>query len=206
MDKPENSTLLNVCVLPDETAGAEAVRISQSLKDDATMFVLGDGLFPHMTVYMARFADRDIEKVVDATAVALKQASSFRCVHTGYFMTEGRYLEASYRKSADFLKLHELLITHDAGLRINPGSPFDEGYFAPYTPEQQRNAQETGYDLARNLYRPHVTLTRYYDGQVPNTFPAFPTAALSFNIGKVCVYKANDNGAVYKLVHEFRVG
>jgi hypothetical protein len=121
MDKPENSTLLNICVFPDGRASAEHVRISQSLKSEDTMFVLGEGLFPHMTVYMARFASADIKKVVVATESALQQATSFCCEHAGYFMTVGRYLEASYRKSAEFLQLHELLITHNADLRINPG-------------------------------------------------------------------------------------
>lgn len=206
MNKPENSTLLNICVFPDERASAQYVALSQSLKSDDTMFVLGDGLFPHMTVYMARFANDDIERVATATEEALQQASVFKCIHTGYFMTEGRYLESSYRKSADFLNLHELLITSNASLRINPGSPFNEGYFAPYNAEQQQNAKDTGYDLARNLYRPHVTLTRYKEHGVPEVFPALPAADLSFNLGKICVYKADDNGAVYELVREFHVG
>jgi len=205
MTKPDGSTLLNVCVIPDENASAEAVKISRSLKGNATMFTLGDGLFPHMTVYMARFSDSNIDKVVSATASALEQVSSFQCVHTGYFMTAGRYLEASYKKSDDLLELHELLINYDAALRINPGSPFNEGYFAPYSPEQQKNAEETGYDLARALYRPHVTLTRYHAGQVPKIYPAFPSAELSFDLAKVCVFKADDNGAVYELVREFKV-
>jgi len=205
MNKPENSTLLNICVFPDDRVSAAFIKISQSLKSDDTMFVLGNGLFPHMTVYMARFANSNIEKVADATEEALKQASVIRCTHTGYFMTEGRYLEASYRKSADFLKLHELLITNNADLRINPGSPFNEGYFAPYNAEQQQNAKETGYDLARNLYRPHVTLTRYKENRVPKVFPALMAADLSFDLGKVCVYKADDNGAVYELVRELYV-
>ena len=112
MNKPEYSTLLNVCVFPDERVSTECVNISQSFKSEDTMFVLGNGLFPHMTVYMARFADDDIDKVADATEEALKQAAVFRCTHTGYFMTEGRYLEASYRKSAEFLNLtnYSLLI------------------------------------------------------------------------------------------------
>jgi 2'-5' RNA ligase len=167
------------------------------------MFVLGDSKFAHMTVFMARFANNVIDNVVNSTEQALSQAKPFKCEHTGYFMTEGRYLEASYRKSPEFMQLHELLITHDADLRINPGEPFDEGYFAPYTQEQKKNAQETGYDLARNLYRPHVTLTRYKEGEVPESFPQFPEANLSFSLDKICVFKADDNGAVYELMKEF---
>lgn len=205
MEKPDDSTLLNICVFPDERVSEECIRLSQSLKSEQTMFVLGDGLFPHMTAYMARFANDQINIVIEATKIALKQAVSFKCEHTGYFMTEGRYLEASYRKSTEFMHLHELLITHIASLRINPGSPFSESYFAPYTAEQENNAQGTGYDLARNLYRPHISLTRYHQDRIPTEFPAFPSVNLSFNLKKVSLYKADDNGAVYELVKEFLV-
>jgi len=206
MNKPENSTILNVCVIPDERVGAACVTISQSCKSDETLFVLdGNNFFAHMTAFMARFPDDKIDDVVQGVETALESIRSFRCEHTGYFMTAGRYLEASYRKSDDFMRLHESLINNVSGLRINPGDPYEEGYFTPYTDEQRQNARETGYDLARNLYRPHVTLTRYRDGGVPEVFPAISAANLSFNLSKVCVYKADDNGAVYELIKEFQV-
>lgn len=205
MNKPENSTLLNVCVFPDERVSAECVQISQSFKNDSTMFVLGGNLFAHMTVYMARFANENIDEAVSGVEAVLQNAQSFRCEHTGYFMTAGRYLEASYRKSEQFMALHESVIKAIAAKRINPGQPYEEGYFTPYTVEQQQNAKETGYDLARNLYRPHVTLTRYKEGGVPDVFPALPAADLSFSLGKICVYKADDNGAVFELVRELHV-
>lgn len=205
MNKPENSTLVNVCVIPDERVSDACVAMSQSFKSEDTMFVLGGNLFAHMTAYMARFANEDINAVVNGVETALKSIESFQCKHTGYFMTEGRYLEASYRKSDDFMNLHKSIIDNIAKLRINPGKPYEEGYFTPYTAEQQQNAQETGYDLANNLYRPHVTLTRYQEGGVPELFPAIPAANLSFALGKVCVYKADDNGAVFELVREFSV-
>lgn len=206
MDKPENSSLLNVCIIPNEYVSETCTAISQSLKSEYTMFTLGEGLFAHMTAYMARFSDDVIDSVVDKVEKLLASASIFRCEHTGYFMTAGRYLEASYRKSDKFMELHESLINSVAGLRINPGQPYEEGYFTPYTDEQRQNAKETGYDLARNLYRPHVTLTRYSEGNAPQELPVLPTTDLSFNLSKVCIYKADDNGAIYELVQEFQVG
>lgn len=205
--KPNDSVIINICVIPPEEVGKQCVNISQSLKSDGTMFVLdGKSKFAHMTVFMARFANSKIPEVLDATKKVLADAKSFLCEHAGYFMTDGRYLEASYRRSEAFLALHEVLIDGLKGYRINPGDPFEEGYFTPYTQEQRKNARETGYDLAHNLYRPHVTLTRYKDGQVPEIFPAFAPAKLSFQLNKICVYKADDNGAVYEKLAEFFVG
>lgn len=205
MQKPENSTIINVCIIPSRPVGDECVAISQTLESEATQFVLGGNRFAHMTAYMARFSDDDIEKVLSSVEAALQTVTPFKCEHTGYLLTEGRYLEVSYRKSQKFMELHESLITHLADYRINPGDPFEEGYFTPYTQQQQQNAKETGYDLAHDLYRPHITLTRYKEGFESNVFPTFPEAQLSFELSKVAIYKADDNGAVHELIKEFQI-
>lgn len=203
---PKDSVIINVCVIPSKDVGNQCVELSQSLKSDSAMFVLdGESKFAHMTVFMARFANSEISNVLNGTEKALKSAISFLCEHTGYFMTAGRYLEVSYRKSQEFIDLHELLINNLKNYRINPNNPFEEGYFAPYTAKQQQNAKKTGYDLAHNLYRPHITLTRYKEGEIPKMFPGLAPAQLSFQIDKICVYKADDNGAVYEKLGEFIV-
>jgi|SRR5581483_833290 2'-5' RNA ligase len=203
--KPKKSTIINICIIPNEAVAVRCVLLSQSLASGSTLFALDGSRFAHMTVFMARFANESIQKVVDNVEAALKPVSTFRCQHAGYFLTEGRYLEISYRRSPELIRLHESIINHVSRFRINPGDPYEEGYFTPYTEEQQQNARETGYDLARNLFRPHITLTRYREGGVPSAFPALPETMLSFELSRVCVYKADDNGAVYERMHEFHV-
>lgn len=206
MEAPKNSVIINVCVIPSDEVGKQCIEISQSLKSEGTIFMLdGKNKFAHMTVYMARFSNNQVSNVLKSVERALKGANSFACEHTGYFMTTGKYLEVSYRKSKSFMDLHELLINSLKNYRINPGNPFKEDYFTPYTEEQQKNAKETGYDLAYNLYRPHITLTRYQEGHALEFFPAFPSVKLSFRLNKICVYKADDNGAVYEQLKEFFV-
>lgn len=203
---PKDSVIINICIIPSQNIGNKCVELSQSLKSDSTMFLLdGKSKFAHITLFMARFANGEIPNVLSATEKTLKKTNSFLCEHTGYFVTEGRYLEASYRKSNDFMGLHEFLIDNLKDYRINPNNPFEEDYFTPYTQEQQKNARETGYDLAHNLYRPHITLTRYKESEVPKIFPTFAPAELSFQLRKVCVYKADDNGAVYEKLGEFNI-
>ena len=200
---PENSTLINVCIIPNETVSNKCIRLSQSLKSDGTMFVLdGKTKFAHMTIYMARFANNEINNVISSVSKSLENAKSFECKHTGYFMTKGRYFEVSYEKSEEFMNLHEKIINSIKDIRINPGNPFEEGYFTPYTEGQQKNTKETGYDLAYTLYRPHITLTRYQEGMMPSEEPNPEKVDLSFQLNKICVYKADDNGAVYEKLSE----
>lgn len=203
---PEDSVIINVCVIPAIQVGEQCVKLSQSLKSDGTMFVLdGEKKFAHMTVFMARFATSQIPVILSAVESALKDVAPFPCQQTGYFMTAGRYAEVSYDKSPAFMALHELLIASLKDYRINPGHPFEEGYFTPYTDKQQQNAKETGYDLAHDLFRPHITLTRYKEGQVPDALADFGPIELSFPLSKICVYKADDNGAVYEKLAEFTI-
>lgn len=158
-----------------------------------------------MTVFMARFPEDSVSAVVNSVGDIVKGQESFYCQHIGYLMTEGRYLEASYRKTKELIALHDKLIVSLSPLRMNSGKPYEEGYFTPYTAEQQENARETGYDLARQLFRPHITLTRYFENDMPKYFPAFPAVELSFDLGELCVYKADDNGAVYEQLRSFEL-
>ena len=203
---PNNSVLINVCIIPNNTIIEKCIKISRSLESEGTMFILdGKTKFPHMTIYMARFSNNTIDKAIQSVSKSLENLKRFNCNHTGYLMTEGRYFEASYEKSKEFMTLHKNIINIIKDFRINPGDPFEEGYFTPYTKEQQKNAKETGYDLAYNLYRPHITLTRYKENMIPEKKPIPEENNLSFELNKICIYKADDNGAVYEKLVEFEV-
>ena len=204
-ETPKGTVLLNVCVIPPQQVGSDCVAISQSLQSPQPIFTLGGGKFAHMTMFMARFSVENIEAVKNEVEKIAKDQVSFFCQHVGYLLTEGSYLEVSYRRSKECFALHEKLIDALSPLRFSPGVPFEEGYFAPYTDEQQKNASETGYDLARQLFRPHITLTRYYKDNMPKLFPAFPAVDLSFDLSRLCVYRADDNGAVYELIGSIEI-
>jgi hypothetical protein len=206
---PENTAIINVCALPDKATSSRCVEISRSLKPYNPLFMLGDGKFPHMTLFMARFDRDQKDNVIDGVGKTMRSAGSLLCRHTDYYTTPGRYFEASYEKSSGLVALHAALITNIADFRFRPGEPLEEAYFAPYNVEQQRNAEETGYDLAYrpyDLFRPHVTLTRYRENSVPEEQPSIsPIMDLSFQLGKIGVYFADDNGAVYEQIHEFHI-
>lgn len=207
---PEGTTLLNVCIIPPAEVGNNYVDISQALGSKATLFTLGPSetgpsKFAHMTVYMARFPDESIPEFIEKVKASLQGQNSFICRHIGYFMTAGRYFEASYEKTPEFMDLHRKIIAAGKDMRANPGQPYEEGYFTPYTDEQRKNAEETGYDLADDLYRPHVTITRYVENQVPSEQPTPNDTDLSFDLHTVAVYKADDNGAVYEELARFNI-
>ena len=200
-NSPENSTIINVCIIPKKEVGDECVWLAQFLKSPATRFVLdGQTKFAHLTLWMARVDKGQISQLlVEATRI-LSMEKPFLCKHTGYFATAGRYYEVSYAKSAEFLGLQSRLVEGLKEFRLNPKEPYEEAYFVPYTNEQRKNAEETGYDLVGELYRPHITLARWHEGQVPKKLPELPVANLSFDLSTVCICLATEAGAVYKML------
>lgn len=190
--------LLNVCILPTAPVAKQCTEISQTFNLGNVRFTLGDGLFPHSTVYMAQFEESRISEVVAALKTVVSKLQPVTLTHSGYYLTEGSYVEVSYQRTPDLLEFHGSIIEALKGFRANPGSPKVESYYGPYNQQQQKNAEETGYDLAYDLYRPHITLTRYKEGIAPTTFPAFAEAQLSFVVPKIALYKADENGAIYE--------
>lgn len=193
-----NTAILNVCILPTSSVAEQCIAISKSFEQDLVRFQLGDKLFPHMTVYMARFEEDKIDELKSRLTKVVSSLKPVHMQHSGYFLTGGDYLEVSYRKTDAVLQFHDQIIQALKDLRANPGEVNEESYYAPFTAEQKQNVQETGYDLAYSLYRPHVTLTRYKESQLPDKFPALPVANLSFTIPKIALYKADENGAIYE--------
>lgn len=194
----KNTVLLNVCILPPELVAKQCIAISNTFNENDVRFMLGDRLFPHTTVYMARFEESRIDEVKSRLKSLVSNLNSVKLTHTGYYLTEGDYIEVSYQRTSELLEFHSEIIAALKDYRAHPGDAETESYFGPYNAAQKKNAQETGYDLAYDLYRPHITLTRYKEGRVPYEFPAFPAATLSFDIPKIALYKADENGAVYE--------
>lgn len=202
---PENSALINVCIIPPEQVGNQCVALAQLLKAGTMSALDGKTRFPHMTVCMVRVDKDSVASIIEAVDQALKSQKSFLCKHVGCYQSPGRYFEISYGKSPEFMVLHELLLETLKGYRLNPGNPYQESYFGPYDHEQQDNARETGYDLAHGRYRPHVTLLRWQEGQVPASPPELPKLDLSFQLSTICVYLADENGAVYEELARFSI-
>ena len=189
------TTLLNVALLPTESTSTQIERLSAESEPLGGLFQLdGRQRFAHLTLYMARFADANIESVLARTADAVKSLPPMMVRHTGYFVTPGNYYEASFAKSDGVMAVHDLLIDTLLPLRFSPGDPVVEKYFGPYSAGQRAQAEETGYDLARDLYRPHITITRFAQAPVV----ALPVAAvdLSFTATRIGLFKADPLGAV----------
>lgn len=67
--------------------------------------------------------------------------------------------------------------------------------------------RETGYDLFGQLFRPHITLSRYEDAAlIPPLDNLHLGEPLNFDCTEMALYIADENGAVFEEVERFTLG
>lgn len=200
----ENSTvLLNVAVIPSAETAGEIEALSEELSNRGALFKIdGRTKHAHLTLYMARFSADRISDVKNRLGRTVDELEPVSMNHTGYFVTNGRYYEASYERNDELMRMHEAVIGALSDARYSPGAPVVESYFGDYNDQQRKNAEELGYDLAGELYRPHITITRF--GVLPE-IADLPRSGrdLSFAASRLGLFVADENGAATHLISVF---
>ena len=199
------TTLLNVAILPPTSTAAEVERLSAALQSHGGLFRIdGKQRFAHLTLYMARFANSNIDSVVAEAARFAKVHGACTLDHTGFYLTQGNYYEVSYARSEVMTKLQQGAADSLLPLRYSPGRPRVEDFFAPYSKRQREQAERSGYDLAGDLYRPHITMTRFAEPPT-HTLPC-PKIDLSFSATTIGLFRADSLGAATEALGSWRLG
>lgn len=196
---PDNGTLLNIAAVPPPAVAGEVQKLSTRAQHLGGLFAVdGRDRHPHLTLYMARFPAGLEWELAEQLAELTLRLGPVVAEHCGYFVTQGNYYEASYARTQALIALHFTVMSAFAPTRLSPGRPRREEYFGSYSPEQQSNAEEYGYDLAGQLYRPHVTVSRFSSeptGGLPRS-----GRSLSFCIESLTLFRVDEFGSAVELI------
>lgn len=199
--------MYNVAVLPPAGICSKIEAISRTLGRYKPLFSLdGRTQFPHLTLYMARFEEARISDVANAIGRALLSQRPVQFNHTGSNATESGYTEASYEKTSGVAALHDTILHAVKGYRYKTAEPRRELYYGAFSTAQQSNVTETGYDLAGELYRPHITYAKFPDhDQAAAVLQFIPDEDLSFSLTGIGLFKADEFGACRSLVKGYSI-
>jgi hypothetical protein len=150
---------------------------------------------------MARFCKARLPEIKADLVRETSRIRSFDVEHTGYFVTPGNYHEISYRRNDILFRVHKTMTRTICGHRYLPGNPVVENYFGEYTESQRINVRDVGYDLAGQLYRPHITITRFEADVAAE--PPVPSDDLSFTATMIGLFEADHLGAARRLIDRF---
>lgn len=196
----EDTLLLNVALLPPPDVVASVADLSERARALGGSFRVDNVVrFAHLTLYMARFEHLEAKLAHAALLTAAQTLDRHVVEHTGYFITHGNYYEVSYARTPALRGMHSVVTCALSPFRFSPGNPVTERYFGRYSHDQVLNAKECGYDLAGNIYRPHVTITHFREDHGSHGLPT-ADGSLSFVAKRIGLFEADEMGAARRLI------
>jgi hypothetical protein len=204
----DKSLLLNVAVIPPDDVTNEAISLSKETGPIGGLFELNHTTrFPHATIYMARFAPSKISATQEILSIIIPILEEQILEHIGYHLTPHKYYEVSYAKTPALERTQVIIAKQLRELRFAPGNPVIEHYFGAYEHAVEENVESWGYDLMGDLYRPHITLTRFPAESQIGSQTSLPKSSnnLSFPLARIGLFRADDMGSARELISEWKL-
>ncbi|MDB5166592.1 MAG: hypothetical protein JWM37_664 [Candidatus Saccharibacteria bacterium] len=194
----------NVVLLPNKPLADKAIEISETLHSDEALFTLKDGSFyPHISLYMLELRVDDYEKAQEvlqgiSTAPLLQELTAIK-----YDQKMG-FLDAEYAVTPALRDLQNLIVDalnpirnglrEKDKLRMEQADGIKREYFEKY-----------GYPNVKELFRPHVTLTRFNNENHFDT-PKLPDASIfSGTFDRIGFFESGDNGTCVRLLSSYNL-
>ncbi|MFI6180672.1 cytochrome c oxidase assembly protein [Nonomuraea sp. NPDC051191] len=157
----------DVVLLPPHDVNAQSVHLSRRCAEaTATEFVLReDGLYPHISLYMANFTPDGLEEAVALLHELSRRTSAMRLEGESFAANEHGMVELFFRKTDAITRLQEDVVTALGPLRtglrhLDPVGRVLADHRLTAPPTARANLDLHGYDEIGDLFRPHITLTR----------------------------------------------
>jgi hypothetical protein len=190
-----NSIPCDIVLLPAPELAAKAVVASQQLQSQGTHFTLAPaGPFPHASLYMTQLqTDRlaAVQKLLAAIAASTPVQS---LVATSYYQSKG-YLDPNYQRTPELDTLQMAVVHAINPVRQGAMRENDKARLTDATGLAKENLETYGYVNVGELFRPHLTLTRFLDETPVDTAALLPAATeFSGQFTRLGLFEMGTNG------------
>lgn len=192
----------NIALIPSTAVSNRAIATSQSLSSADTFFTLETGRFyPHISLYMLELQTVDYEKIQGIIQDIAKQFSTFELTATNYHQVMG-FLSIEYSINSELTKLQEQIISSCNPIR-NGLREKDIVRLKESTGSKRRYFEEYGYPYVKELFNPHITVTRFRN-QNPIDISDLPEIhSFTGKFDKIGFFESGDNGTCVQLLSAY---
>jgi len=195
----------NVVLLPNPEVAEKAIALSAELTQYGVHFTLANGAFyPHASIYMLQLKAEDLPEVQNRL---LQIANSIRPVHAtaARYWQAKQFLDVEYEKSAEMADLQSSVVAALNPIRDGMRAK-DVERMKEATGLALENYQKYGWNTVGELYRPHLTLTRFLEDQDIEQLllPAINEFSGPFPV--LGLFEMGDNGTCVRKIAEFQLG
>ncbi|GES15854.1 hypothetical protein Amac_094520 [Acrocarpospora macrocephala] len=155
-------------LLPPEAVNAGSIRLSEwCASQTPAEFTLKAGeLYPHISLYMANFTPADLDSARDELRLISKSMPEIPLAADHFSGNDQGMFELFYRKTEAVTRLQESIIERlnplRTGLRLrDPVGRVLADHRLSAPPTARANLDRYGYDEIGDLFRPHITMTRF---------------------------------------------
>ena len=199
----------DVVLLPSEPQADYAVRASQALAPQGSLFTLDNNHFyAHASLYIFQM---DVASQADCIAALERlagQTSVQRLRQDGYFYQESGggkgYVDIAFERTGDADALQEHVIEAFNGLRAGMREK-DKQKMADATGLKLKNLQEYGYPAIGELFRPHITLTKFPVEIEPDLTVLPSGAGFDGTFTRLGLFEMGPNGTCIRKIAEFNL-
>jgi hypothetical protein len=201
----QNSIPCDVVLLPDYALSAKAVGASQSLDKFDSLFTLDNANFyAHASLYMLELKAEDLGRAANLIASIAKSVQTFSAIATRYDQKE-RFADAEYAVTPELSELQVKIIEALNGVR-NGMRAKDRERMLSATGLALENYQQYGYKPIGDLFRPHMTLTRFSNEPVGDVEAVLPEVR-EFNgtFNRIGLFEMGDNGTCIREIGSWKL-
>lgn len=200
-----SSVPCNVVLLPDAELAESAIRCSADLQDLGVHFALAVGAFyPHVTVYMLQLRSNDLDSVQHLLEGITNGTPKFELEAARYWQAQ-QFFDVEYTKTQQVSQLQDEVVAALNPVRDGMCQK-DVARMAEAEGQRLENYKLYGWDCIGELYRPHMTITRFTDEQDITKLNLPDVANFSGSFSKLGLFEMGDNGTCVRKIAEFQLG
>jgi 2'-5' RNA ligase len=205
--KKDEFIKLNIAFsLPKEVCD-EAVKVSQNIHQlSPALFILDNKtLFPHITIYLAEFPQKNFSKIIRAVSNVVMNQKPFTLSFKS-FKTEYGYINITLEKTETLRSIHENIVRNINTFReghLREKYRASSLFLNQFSDKERSYIIQYGFPYLMDLYRPHLTVSYFEDHKIAEKI----SKKLSWEnktctVDKISIYTVGEHGTCIGVVKE----
>lgn len=205
MSSVNHSLPCDVVILPGDELVEKVVLASQKLAPFGSLFTLEVGrYFPHASLFMLQLREDDIETAKNLLADIARASNPLSLKASRFDRSQG-FIDVEYARTESIDNVQRRVITALNTIRDGMRAK-DAARMSEATGLALENFQRYDYKYVGELFRPHITFTRFDDGSdhAPEARDILPdTSVFDGTFVKLGLFEMGDNGTCVRKIAEF---
>lgn len=199
----------DIVLLPSAEQSLLAIQASQALSPQGSLFTLDNqNFYAHASLYMFQLSIESQEACIAALQHLASQITVQQLAQDGYFYVDkgfGKgYVDVAFARNKEVDILQSQIVDTFNALRSGMRES-DKNKMADATGLKLENLQKYGYPAVGELFRPHITLTKFPIEVEPDLSVLPPVKVFSGEFTRIGLFEMGANGTCIREIAVFNL-